>query len=166
MPEIWLDIDNYPNYKVSSNGRVINKNTGKILKPRRGSNGYLRVSLYDPSVKKQKDLSIHRLVADTFYDGEHEHLDVNHIDGCKTNNFVGNLEWCTRSENLKHCYRIGLRDSPHNRCTSVRIIETGQTFESVRECARYLGCSHSNISLCLNGVQKSCKGYHFEYCDE
>lgn len=162
MPELWLGIDEYPNYEVSSMGRVRNKNSGKILKPRPSRNGYLRVSLYNKDYGIAKDKSIHRLVADAFYDGDHDLLDVNHINGEKDDNFVGNLEWCTRSDNLKHAYRTNLRESPHNRCKPIRIIETGEIFDSVRECARYLGCRHSNISLCLSGKQKSCKGYHFE----
>lgn len=161
--EIWLAIEKYPKYEVSSNGQVRNKNTGQVLKPRPASNNYLRVCLYDNANDKPKDELVHRLVADTFFDGNHNGLDVNHIDGVKDNNFIGNLEWCTRSENLKHCYRTGLRDSPHNRCRPIRIVETGEIFDSVRECARYLGCEHSNISLCLHGKQQSCYGYHFEF---
>jgi hypothetical protein len=164
MKELWIDIDGYPNYIISSNGRVKNKSTGRILKPRPATNGYLRVCLYDKDGQR-RDLLIHRLGANAFYDGDHDGLDVNHIDGQKDNNFIGNLEWATRSENLKHAYRTKLRDSPHNRCKAIKIVETGEIFKSVRECARYLGVSHSNISLCLNGFQKTCRGYHFETID-
>lgn len=161
--ELWMDIKENPNYEVSSEGRIRNKKNGLILKPRPGSNKYLRVSIYDRTVQKVRDKAIHRLVADAFFDGDHDGLDVNHLDGDKTNNFIGNLEWCTRSDNLKHAYRTNLRPSPHNRCRAVRIIETGEVFNSVRDCARYLGCMHSNISLCLHNKQQSCYGYHFEF---
>ena len=164
MCETWRNIADHPSYQVSNSGRVINKNTNRLLKPRADRKGYLRVYLYN-STGKPVDRLVHRLVAEAFHGGKHPDLDVNHIDGRKNNNSSTNLEWCTRSENLKHCYRNGLRNSPHNRCKPVRIVETGEVFDSVRSCARYLGCEHSNISLCLHGIQKSCKGYHFEFCD-
>ena len=31
--EIWLSIEDFPNYNISSNGQVRNSTTGKILKP-------------------------------------------------------------------------------------------------------------------------------------
>ena len=44
---------------------------------------------------------IHRLVAEHFLDGDHT-LQVNHIDGDKTNNMVINLEFVTASQNMLH----------------------------------------------------------------
>ena len=47
--------------------------------------------------------SVHRLVAMAFL-GEppSDKVEVNHKDGNKENNAIGNLEWVTRSENMKH----------------------------------------------------------------
>lgn len=47
---------------------------------------------------------LHRLVAYTFLNPPEafETMVVNHKDGNRANNSVDNLEWCTRSENLKH----------------------------------------------------------------
>lgn len=165
MDELWSVIDDYPNYSVSSLGRIRNNTTGRFIKPRPAWNGYMRVCLYDGHGRPQEAL-VHRLVARAFCEGFTDELDVNHIDGSKHNNDMGNLEWCTRSDNLKHAYKTGLAKSPRNRCRPVRIVETGEVFESVRDCARFLGCMHSNISLCLNGYQNTCYGYHFEFVEQ
>lgn len=35
-------------------------------------------------------------------------MEINHKDGVKTNNHVNNLEYCSKSDNMKHAYKIGL----------------------------------------------------------
>ena len=99
--------DGYHNFMVSNLGRVKNVKKGTILKADI-SRGYHRVNLYNPITKKQKKFSIHRLVAIHFINGDTS-LDVNHIDGNKSNNCVANLEWVTASENNKHAFRTNLR---------------------------------------------------------
>ena len=65
--------------------------------------------------KKRHKFYIHRLVAEAFILNPYSLPQVNHIDGCKTNNNVDNLEWCTDSENMYHSYRIGLHKPSRGR---------------------------------------------------
>jgi len=53
-----------------------------------------------------KKHSVHRLVAIAFIDNFNKKTDVNHIDGNKLNNNINNLEWVTKSENIKHSIKI------------------------------------------------------------
>ena len=55
----------------------------------------------DGSYKKAR---VHRLVAMTFLEFERteERNEVDHINGCKTDNYVENLRWCTHKENMNN----------------------------------------------------------------
>lgn len=109
MKEIWKKVneEDFKDYWVSNLGRVKNRK-GQILIPYLRKDGYLTVRLCNNGKKLKKDKRIHRLVMESFNDTDNRSLDVNHIDGDKTNNKLDNLEWCTRTENLKHAVRIGL----------------------------------------------------------
>lgn len=91
-------------YMISNLGTVrsIRFNKEKILKPRKLSKGYLHVNL------KGKNHTIHRLVASAFISNFSKLLEVNHINGVKTDNKVENLEMCTHSQNIKHAWNIKL----------------------------------------------------------
>jgi HNH endonuclease len=69
--------------------------------------GYYYVNLCDGVTQKQ--IAVHRLVVQHFISSIHQGLEVNHLDGVKTNNHVRNLELVTSSENKKHAFIIGLR---------------------------------------------------------
>lgn len=96
--EVWKTIKEYPDYKVSNYGRVMNNNTGRILKPLTGAK-YYRVYLYKDH--KGKSISIHRLVASYFLSNPYPHTleYINHIDEDKHNNRADNLEWCSAKYN-------------------------------------------------------------------
>lgn len=102
--EIWAIVNGYPNYSISSFGRIKNR-SGKILKID-FSRPYPAIELYQNN--KPKRFTIHRLVATAFLENTENKKTVNHIDGVKTNNNVSNLEWNTYSENLKHAFLVGL----------------------------------------------------------
>lgn len=112
IDEVWKSIKEIPTYMVSNLGNIKSlnyKRTGKehVLKQNINGRGYYYVNI---SIKnKYKNLLIHREVAKAFIPNNDETLDINHIDGNKLNNNVENLEWCTRSENIKHAYKNGLK---------------------------------------------------------
>lgn len=105
--EIWRDITGYEGlYQVSNCGRVKSfYHGGRILKQSL-KRGYMFVELYLNT--NGKIHIVHRLVAQAFIPNPLNKLEVNHINGIKTDNRVENLEWVTRSENEQHAYDTGL----------------------------------------------------------
>jgi hypothetical protein len=85
---------------------------GKVLKPRVTHDGYLRLKLC--KLGEEIHMTVHRMVAFAFLGVPARNLQVNHKDGCKTNNQVSNLEWVTASENVSHAFKE-LGRVPHNK---------------------------------------------------
>ena len=90
----------YPNYIITNDGKVYNSQRNKYLVPAEAECGYMYVSL--SGEERRKTFSIHRLVGLLFIENPNNYLEVNHIDFDKTNNNVDNLEWISRSDNMKH----------------------------------------------------------------
>jgi hypothetical protein len=118
MIEIWHPCVGYEtHYEISNLGNVrslermvnnrlktgLKKVSSRILKTGKSKSGYLIVTLCIDNVKSNH--TVHRLVARAFIPNEANKEQVNHKDGNKHNNNVNNLEWLTRSENVKHAYQ-------------------------------------------------------------
>lgn len=95
----WKKINNC-NYEISNFGIVRSKRFGRV-KPKMNKKGYHKVSIWTNNGRKI--FSIHILVLEYFGppkpSPEHE---ANHIDGDKSFNWIGNLEWLTHKENIQH----------------------------------------------------------------
>lgn len=99
--EQWRDIDGYDGaYQVSDLGRVRSHKSGewRVLKGRKDKDGYVQVGMRKDG--KLKLVRVHRIVAQAFIpNNDEEKNEINHIDECKQNNRVSNLEYCDRRYN-------------------------------------------------------------------
>ena len=96
-------------YLVSNCGRIYDNCYRRFLSWHFNSSdrsGYCvtKIACYaDMNILYSKDVYIHRLVAFNFlWFQDCEKFEVNHKNGVKTDNYVWNLEWMTRKENMEH----------------------------------------------------------------
>lgn len=156
-------IKDFPNYIVSSDGKVYNKK-GKELHPNNRHLGYKSVTLCKNGEKYTK--SIHRLVAIAFIPNPLNYPFVNHKDENPANNDVSNLEWCTAEYNNNYGTRIARQiESQLNRsdCSkAVRQYDLNGNFiaeyPSLKEAWRQTNVMRSGISRCCNRYKQSTAG--------
>lgn len=110
--EIWKDVNGFEGrFRVSTLGRVMSINGrfngDKILNPAIGKEGYYTTKLRKSPISRV--VRIHTLVAETFIEYSHtlENRCVNHKDGNKLNNNVGNLEWTDLKTNCLYSIEMG-----------------------------------------------------------
>lgn len=186
MEEVWKAIEGYEGlYEVSNLGRVrsfdriiikphprnpaytlryIQK--GKVLKQRKHSAGYWTVMLYKDKVADTQ--TVHRLVAEAFIPNPNNLPEVNHIDENKGNSRMDNLEWVTRSGNMRHG-TCGERMGRKHWKAIVQMTMDGK-FVKRWDCAQHaseeLGLHHSRLIACCRGRAKSHGGFRWRYADE
>lgn len=167
MVEIWKDIAGYEGlYQVSNFGRVKSLNyrkTGKeaILKLRiaHKRHNYMDVALTKCGTTKRH--KVHRLVAIAFIPNPNNLPQINHKDCDVVNNCVDNLEWCDAKYNINYgdrAIKFG-KVVGHSVAQCDLLGNVVNTFFSIREAARALNLSNSNISAAIRGKYKTCGGF-------
>ena len=178
----WRKINGYDGfYEISNIGEIKsisresknNKNKRTIfISKSSGTNGYLHAGLTDINgIRKNHD--VHRLVALAFIDNPANLEQVNHIDGNKFNNSYLNLEWVSRSDNMKHAYKLGLQTptkywegkhgEDHASSRAVRCIDDDLVFVSIKEAADFYKTQRCSVSLVCRGKLKTTANKKFSF---
>ena len=190
MKEKWVRINTIQGFEEikdcywisnSDEDKIMNKNTGKILKSCFDKGGYRRVGLRTIEGKK-KMYNIHVMKAKAFIYTPNplSYNVVRHLNDIKTDNRLENLAWGTQSDNIRDCVKNGnynyeatAKNGAKNgkkgaKKTSkpVRCVETGVIYASTREVERKFGIDHVSISLCCRGKRHMAGGLHWTYVDK
>lgn len=187
MEEVWKVIsDSDGHYYISNMGRMkrdgyeIIDTTGKKRKTEakvwdhgylNKVNGYMYYN-YRKTNSARTKLSCHRLVALHFVENPcpEIYMEVNHIDGDKSNNRANNLEWVNRKLNMAHAseHRLINKDS-EKRKAQARINQKKSVEKAIRPTAKYN--REGNLAeilpetLSISTVRLTYKGYTYRYCD-
>lgn len=145
-------IKGYEDYGITSCGRVWSYINNRFLKQQTNYKGYLYVRLSKDGVATE--YYIHRLVAEAYIPNPNNFETVDHIDNCKTHNWINNLQWMSREDNTKKAKN-----------KKVFCKELNKIFDSLSNAAKELGIDKSNLSKACSGKQKTCGGYHWEYVE-
>lgn len=158
--EEWRPVVGYENdYEVSNLGRVRSKDMevwrgngyyikkGKILKPGKSGTGYYTCAL------RGKTKKVCKMVAKAFLFKSNKNDVVNHIDGNKLNDNVGNLEYISSSQNNKHAIVSGLR-RPYSKISYEDMVDISFRMKYANEsCASIYKSIKDRIPVTLNAIK-------------
>jgi len=169
-------VSGYGKYKVDVDGCVWSRARGrwKKLKGSSDKTGYIGFALINNKGESVR-WKAHRFVATAMIPNPDNKPEINHKNGKKGDNRPDNLEWVTRSENIKHRYEeLGQHGSfysklgkDHKDSTPVIQFNIDGGFKGIHwgmaEAKRKTGAN--NVHQCCNGVQRSSGGYMWAYAD-
>jgi hypothetical protein len=148
---MWKPLPSDPLYEISNTGLVRNIQTGRLLKPT-PHKGYWRVRL------RNKRVLLHVLVAEAFFGPAPEGYEVNHKNGNKADCDEGNLEYLTRSDNVKHAFRTGLKKNKvgdqnwHAKLTTDNVIAIRAEAAADRRSYNRLATQYQVSRQCIEAI--------------
>lgn len=154
--EIWkiIDREKFGMVMVSNKGRIkrrsIQPNFGNI------SNGYYYAQLKNINTGMNYNTPVHRLVAKAFLDNYDSNLVVNHKNGNKLDNNVGNLEFLTRQQNTVHAYLSGLVGSPKQ---SKPVLLIDPKTNKIIEYYNTIEQAHNHTKITVKNIKIGCENY-------
>lgn len=156
----------YPKYVICKDGRIYSLwKKGEYRQAYDGSYKSVNLSYRDENNKRASlTMRIHKLVAWAYHPNPNNFSDVDHVDGNKHNNHKNNLEWVTRSENIK---RSHANKNRKDRGISVLQYNKNDVFlgryKSARQAKRETGCNNTDILRVCRGQRKTCGGFKWKF---
>ena len=138
--------------------------------------GYLRTSFQfdrDGNTRRNDEgkvlsqyFELHRLVCEAFHGPPPKAYDAHHINEVKSDNRPENLEWRSRSENMKASYEGGFNTAANEKATyqyTTRGEFTGKVYKSASEAARSARGVVSGVTSCCKGNKLSYMEFEWSY---
>lgn len=152
-------------FEISIHGQIRTRFTHQIVN-QSYAGGIKGKSYPSVAIRGHGSHYVHRLMAWSFLPAPTSaQTQVNHKDGTYTNNYIGNLEWCTASENCLHAHKLGLINKccgmRHRRAklTDEQVLEIKQIFargdKNPTQIGRDFGVDHSAIRDIISGRRYS-----------
>jgi hypothetical protein len=163
--EIWksLEPQGFPNYEVSSFGRVRNIKRKNILDGRTNVEGYRRISMPDQN-GKQQEKQASNLVAIAFHGKPEPGKTVDHIDRIRDNDYFRNVRWATPSEQCMNRRKFYSTRRPIDQyAMNGRLIKK---WKSMKDIVETLMIPSASIYDVCHHKKPSADGYVWRYCDE
>lgn len=143
----------FTGYYITECGRLFSTRKGKLKERKpvvRKRDGYLQFKLRRDD-NTECMMLLHRIMATTFLPNPENKSQVNHKDNCRFNNRLDNLEWVTRSENLKHAFKIGASSNvgvrnPRARLTVKDVLEIRSDNSKIHEIAKRFNLSWGAVN--------------------
>lgn len=157
------------NYYITSRGKVYRKL--KYYKKYRFKQlklkdvlGYKKIGLTYPVGKR--DVFVHRLVVEAFIGKIERGLEVNHIDGDKTNNNLENLEIVSGSENALHSRYVLNKNVKKTLMLDMKTLRVLKSFPSMKTAERKTGVRAQSIREVCVGERRSAGGFAWCWAEE
>ena len=160
--EIWKVIKNFPDYMVSSHGRVqsFKRKNPIILKESTDQCGYKHVRLTNDLGCYIK--TIHRLVCETFHENPEGHPMVLHGDHDPSNNHYLNLRWGTHQDNMDD-RKVSGRENHQSRYNITWILVSPQgvttPIDNLKSFCESNNLDQGGMHKVVRGQRKSHKGW-------
>lgn len=110
-----------------------------------------------------KHMGVHRAVALAWIGNPDGLSDVNHMDGNKLNNSAANLEWCSRTQNIRHSLDTGLHAMPETPVYGFSDATGVAVWARSQAEVRHFGFLQSLVNKCLRGERNHHRGYSWSY---
>lgn len=137
MGEEWRVIKEFPTYQINDQGDVVNRDTGRHIRPSLTRAGIVKVGLVSGGVQYTRSVKV--LVGEAFVGGRSELFDTPlQLDGDHGNVSAENLTWRPRWFAWKYVRQFS-EITPHHSRGPIVDEETGLTYEDIFTAARVHG---------------------------